>query len=755
MSRRFAFCIAVSGLALCMGAASCAPVRVGSLRPQPNTWFVAADGDDAWSGGLPAPNRDRTDGPFASLRRARDELRRRKAAGGLPHGATVLVREGTYFLAEPLIFSPQDSGTEQGPITYAAAPGEKVALKGSRRITGWRRHRGAIYRADLSGLQLGAGRFWQLFYKGKRQILARVPNFDPKHPRSGGFLYVAGTLQKDDLSPLPYNPWAAREKASKVALLYNPDRLDPSKWARPAEARIHVWPWLNWNRDILPVKAVDSRRKIITLGRRARYPLIEGNRFFVENVAEELDAPGEWHYDEASKQLTFWPPDGQHPAGEVSVPVLAALVRFQGDEATGEFVRYIRLRGFAVAESQDSLVILSTAAHCTVAACTLTGCRGTALTISRRSHHNQVVGCDIAHVGGSAIVLQGVRDWSHALENRISHNRIDNNHVHHVGEGGNAWGAIRIDPSCGGNCTHDNVISHNLVHDTPRQGITFNGFRNIVEFNHVHHTNQEQSDTGAIGMGSRDIHERGSIIRHNYVHDTGGYCMLKPGVWDYPHYCWGIYLDDYTSGVHVYGNLIVRAQRGGVMVHGGQDNVIENNVIVDCLAQQVEFLPIDHLTRGRTPGHPDKSPWLMTGTKLIGNIFAYSHDTARWLRGRKWGQILAASDRNLIWHHGKPIVTVTTAGEDGWTAWQKLGYDRHSVIADPLFVDPRRDDYRLRDDSPAFKLGFQAIPFEKIGPYKSPDRATWPVADDCWREEHVLRPEGEPQPATPGRPSPR
>lgn len=124
MSRRFAFCIAVSGLALCMGAASCAPVRVGSLRPQPNTWFVAADGDDAWSGGLPAPNRDRTDGPFASLRRARDELRRRKAAGGLPHGATVLVREGTYFLAEPLIFSPQDSGTEQGPITYAAAPGE-------------------------------------------------------------------------------------------------------------------------------------------------------------------------------------------------------------------------------------------------------------------------------------------------------------------------------------------------------------------------------------------------------------------------------------------------------------------------------------------------------------------------------------------------------------------------------------------------------------------------------------------------------
>ena len=75
-------------------------------------------------------------------------------------------------------------------------------------------------------------------------------------------------------------------------------------------------------------------------------------------------------------------------------------------------------------------------------------------------------------------------------------------------------------------------------------------------------------------------------------------------VWEYPHYCWGVYLDDYTSGVHVYGNLIVRAQRGGVMVHGGQDNIIENNIIVDSSLQQVEYAPIDSVTSGRTKGHP-------------------------------------------------------------------------------------------------------------------------------------------------------
>jgi parallel beta helix pectate lyase-like protein len=729
--------------AFCIVAVSCQQLQAGTLEPSPNTRFVATDGNDAWSGTLPSPNTGRTDGPFASLPRARDELRKRRSANGVPAGATIVVRRGTYSLAGPLTFLPEDSGTEQGPVTFTAAHGEKVVLKGSRPIAGWKRLEDDVWRADLSGFQLGAAHCRQLFFDGKRQPLARVPNFDPEHPRSGGFLYAAGTLQKDDLSPLPYNPWAAQENASKSALLYNPNRFDPTKWSDPSEARVHVWSFLNWNRDICSIRAVDRQKHIIMLRDRARYALIEGNRFFVENVREELDAPGEWHYDEASKQLTFWPPDGQRPENRVSVSILPVLVQFRGDEKASRFVEHICLRGFSLSESEDLLVSLKATAHCTVAACTLSGCPDTALTLSDRSHHNRIAGCDIAHVGGAGIVLEGIRDWSHSLEDHVSHNLISNNHVHHVGEGGNAWGAIRIDPSCGGNCTHDNVISHNLVHDTPRQGITFNGFRNVVEFNHVHHTNQEQSDTGAIGMGSRDVHERGSIIRHNWVHDTGGYCMIEPGEWAYPHYCWGIYLDDYTSGVHVYGNLIVRAHRGGVMVHGGQDNVIENNVIVDCLSQQVEYLPIDDLIRGRTPEHPDKSEWLMTGTKLIANVFAYSDETAHWAKGRQWEQILVACDRNLIWHGGQPVtIHDTTASEPyNWADWRKRGFDANSHIADPLFVDPNRNDYRLQGNSPAFKLGFRPIPFTKIGLRKSPDRASWPLADDCWREEHVLYPE--------------
>jgi hypothetical protein len=66
---------------------------------------------------------------------------------------------------------------------------------------------------------------------------------------------------------------------------------------------------------------------------------------------------------------------------------------------------------------------------------------------------------------------------------------------------------------------------------------------------------------------------------------------------------------------------------------------------------------------------------------------------------------------------------------DGWTAWQARGADPHSLVADPLFVDPAKDDYRLQPESPAFQLGFKPIPVEKIGVYESPLRASWPVGE--------------------------
>src|SRR5262245_14497828 len=71
-------------------------------------FHVAPNGDDAWSGRLGAPAPDGRDGPFATVRRARDAVRQLKAqnGGGLPTAVTVRLRGGTYRLAEPLVLTP-------------------------------------------------------------------------------------------------------------------------------------------------------------------------------------------------------------------------------------------------------------------------------------------------------------------------------------------------------------------------------------------------------------------------------------------------------------------------------------------------------------------------------------------------------------------------------------------------------------------------------------------------------------------------
>jgi hypothetical protein len=207
---------------LSIGLLACGLVPAARAEIRPVALYIAVDGNDAWSGKLAKPNAAHSDGPLASLAAARDRVRKMNR-----RGATVLVRGGTYLLREPLRLGPGDSGTEQSPISYAAYPGEKVTLKGSRAVTGWRPFKGHIYQADLSAWELGESRFWELYYRGQKQTLARYPNFDPQHPRSGGFLYLPETLAKGSLTPLPYQPWGIIDKASHDALKYDPKRLDP------------------------------------------------------------------------------------------------------------------------------------------------------------------------------------------------------------------------------------------------------------------------------------------------------------------------------------------------------------------------------------------------------------------------------------------------------------------------------------------------------------------------------------------------
>ena len=94
-------------------------------------FYVSTAGRDTWSGKLAAPNADKTDGPFASLERARDAIRQLKTAGALPaRPITVAVRGGSYSLKRGFTLVSQDSGSAAAPIVYRSLPGETVCLSG-------------------------------------------------------------------------------------------------------------------------------------------------------------------------------------------------------------------------------------------------------------------------------------------------------------------------------------------------------------------------------------------------------------------------------------------------------------------------------------------------------------------------------------------------------------------------------------------------------------------------------------------------
>jgi hypothetical protein len=121
----------------------------------------------------------------------------------------------------------------------------------------------------------------------------------------------------------------------------------------------------------------------------------------------------------------------------------------------------------------------------------------------------------------------------------------------------------------------------------------------------------------------------------------------------------------------------------------------------------------------------------------------------------------ATFDSNLLYAHGKPLMVNLTGVEPGqsWSWWLGQGMDRQSLIADPLFADPAKHDYRLRPQSPAFKLGFRPIDLTGVGLLPGPDRVSWPPAEtDLPQEAPVTNPGGsyeQPAAVVPPRTGPR
>jgi len=279
---------------------------------------------------------------------------------------------------------------------------------------------------------------------------------------------------------------------------------------------------------------------------------------------------------------------------------------------------------------------------------------------------------------------------------RSARNVVSDNHIHHCGAIYKHNGGVVIE----GKGSDDNIISHNDIHDMPRYGISIKngGLRNIVEYNRIRNTNLETFDTGGIEVTQHDRDLRsGSIIRYNIVADTVGYSSQ----WEKAVFLsWGIYLDSFAGGYDVNHNITYRNSHGGIMLQGGKDNRVTNNIFVDGAFGQ---------------GHISNFAQNSTGQLMERNIFVWSNPEAILFATGTPTQEVIRVDNNLYWCGEGIEPRVGWGGRLSFAEWQKLGFDTHSIIADPLFVDRKSDDYRLLPHSPVWKMGFEPIDPSAIG----------------------------------------
>lgn len=485
---------------------------------------------------------------------------------------------------------------------------------------------------------------------------------------------------------------------SPTEFQYMAGTFKPS-WAAGGEAEIHVFQSSSCRafKEIVSLVKVDEETRRVTIGgRECVTPILPGDRYFVENVREELDSPGEWYLDRRRGELFYWPQVELMEETAVVGPVLGRIVEVLGDAAAKQPVSHLRFSGLVFQETDyspddgcvgygmgnDGVVYLRDATECAIENCTFDNIGKYAVCLSG-GRANTITGSDISHSAEGGVLLL-----------KTAGNTVSDNHIHDCGLVYKHIGGVILE----GAGTDDNLVEHNLIHDISRYGISLKsaGLRNRIEYNRVLNTSLETCDTGAIEVTQQDRELRsGSVIRNNVVGDSIGYSADGPK----PVFMsWGIYLDSFAGGYTVTHNVAYRSSHGGVMLQGGKDNRVENNILVDGAYSQVYVSNFANNS---------------TGLVFQRNIVAYTNPAAVLFATGRLDEKVIRIDRNLYFHAGgkEPVVR----GRASWADWQKQGFDRNSVVADPLFVDPSQDNYSLRPDSPALRLGFEPIDTSTVG----------------------------------------
>ena len=671
---------------------------VWAQSPQTESFFVAPSGNDQNLGTL--------ESPFATLERARLAVR----ALSNRSGVTINLRAGHYRLKESFTLDIRDSGDNDSPIVYQAYNNEAVFLSGGAALS----LNGAtpvtdstileqltpaaqksVFQIDLPRDQIvtlspfsweraAPGQEWfdppaaeELIVAGKRMKLARWPN--------SGWAF-AGAVQADgksrgDNTGVPY-------------ALFNVGDNRAQFWHAGVWI-LGYWNW-DWYDEAIPINPETAGGRNIGLARYLHYGVTEGSRFMALNALSELDEAGEYFIDRDTYRLYLWPSSPLKPDTAVELSMLDTPLIVMDN------VSNITLRGLTIENGRHNGIEMRGGSQNSVERCVLRNLGTNAVLILDSSGHS-VKDSEIYNTGSRGIAASG----GNRLTLTPAGHHIENNEIHDVGQRIAAYRPAVEIRGVG------IVVSHNLIHDAPHSAVTFSGNDHSIEFNEIHHVVADTSDAGAIYSG-RDWSFRGNRIVNNYLHDL----KTSVGRGDVT----AIYLDDQLSGTYIEGNVISNTYRG-ILVGGGRDNAIVNNVVAHC------EIPVSLDTRGITQNLDplikslQRMPYQsQLWTKEYPALATILENSPRLPKGN-------AIHNNIFYRCGK--AQIAWLAEEPNTVRDLLDTD-----INPGFTDPDAGDFSTKD-LPLMRKQISTwnpIPFEQIGRHVQHDGPGRPTAPSL----HVL-----------------
>ena len=693
--------------------------------------------------------------PFLSFSKAKEVVAKVIKDGAENNEIHVYFRGGTYRFDQAVVIKGGEFGKGTNKIIFLAYKDEQPVFSAAKILTGWKKVTENI--PHLPGIAKGKVWVTNIPERGSSPI-ARFLCTD-SIPLVNAVSEGLWTGENDNISKVQndHDGGANYDSLEVYSSFIFPENSF-REWDNLNDIEIITRPHYGWALNILPLKAIDIKKHIAHTTIPGTYKICRlagylHHNLWVQNAIDYLDEPGEWVINSIEGKIYYWPKEVE-PSG-VYYPVLQELIRVEGNEKDNRILKNIIFRGitfahgdrdtwdddaiglqhdWALYNESDALLRFVDTEDCIVDNCRFTTSGGGGVRFDLYSQKNKVINSVFNNLGGTPVLFCG---YGPGLKDVNKNNEIINNEMHDCGQIYLPSPGIFIWQS------GDNRIAHNLIYNFPYNGIVISGprprffnkrmghrreltgtihfneigefegedwdklspylfaRRNIIEYNELHDVVRKIDDGNAIYLSGNG---NNNMVRKNYAHDLISTCLH--GI---------IRADGFGKDITITENIIYRFFGEGIKLNS-HPNYVTNNFIVDWIP--AEFKPdwdvrMNYKHIVITPRVPGK------GTIISKNILYQSRGITQsfvttFNQTDKYKLSDCAIDSNIYFATGLYHNCLKQLEE-----LRSQGVDSNSVVADPCFEGLEEAGFKLKSNSPAFKLGIKQIDFENIGLLKS------------------------------------